>query len=414
MRHTFLLLLGFLLASCSPLLEPLPTRMYLPTAVPVLVSPTFTPVFLPTTLTVSQTDTFLPSELPTNTPTETATAAPTPVPYIHVFPLQPPTAAGFAEGTASHGYPATDIFAVVGTKFVAVTGGFVDFVSYEDKWDPQQDDPSQRGGLSVAIIGDDGLRYYGSHLSAVAPGIASGIRVTAGQLLGLVGNTGDARNTLSHLHFGISRPSTPDDWKARRGQIDPFPFLLAWRDGQNLTPILPLATATLSSASLLTQSSTATVNLFTHVFPIQPPELAGFSPGGHPYPATDIFAPIGTKFVAVTNGTVDLVTSVDSWDPATNDVDAACGLCVRILGDDGLHYYGAHLSAIARGIRPGVWVAAGQELGLVGNTGDARYTTPHLHFEISSPNPPFTKLDPFPFLTAWRNGQNITPSLPVP
>jgi murein DD-endopeptidase MepM/ murein hydrolase activator NlpD len=89
-------------------------------------------------------------------------------------------------------------------------------------------------------------------------------------------------------------------------------------------------------------------------------------------------------------------------------------LSVRILGDDGVHYFGAHLSAIARGIRPGVWVPAGQLLGLVGNTGDARFTTPHLHFEVSSPDPPFTKLDPFPLLTAWLAGQQITPFLPTP
>jgi murein DD-endopeptidase MepM/ murein hydrolase activator NlpD len=120
-----------------------------------------------------------------------------------------------------------------------VTSGVVDFVSYKDLWDPNHDDPALRGGLSVAILGDDGLRYYGSHLSAIAAGIAPGVRVTAGQALGLVGNTGDARTTTSHLHFGISRPTTPDDWKARRGQVDPFPYLQAWRDGHNVTPPLP-------------------------------------------------------------------------------------------------------------------------------------------------------------------------------
>jgi murein DD-endopeptidase MepM/ murein hydrolase activator NlpD len=128
---------------------------------------------------------------------------------------------------------------MVGTKFVAVTDGVVDFVSYKDLWDPDHDDPALRGGLSVAILGDDGLRYYGSHLSVIAAGIAPGVRVKAGQLLGLVGNTGDARTTLSHLHFGISRPTYPDDWKARRGQVDPFPYLQAWRDGHNVTPPLP-------------------------------------------------------------------------------------------------------------------------------------------------------------------------------
>jgi len=198
------------------------------------------------------------------------------------------------------------------------------------------------------------------------------------------------------------------------------------------SPIPPTATLTLSptdtitltststctptgtATSLPTGTPTATPNLFSYVFPIQPPELAGFSGGGHPYPATDIFAPAGTKFVAVTNGTVDQVTSVDTWNPTTNIASAQAGLSVRILGDDGLHYFGAHLSAIARGIHPGVWVPAGQLLGLVGNSGDARFTNPHVHFEVSNPNPPFTKLDPFPLLTAWLAGRQITPLLPTP
>ena len=173
-------------------------------------------------------------------------------------------------------------------------------------------------------------------------------------------------------------------------------------------------TPTETYTSSATNTPTITPNLFTYYFPVQPPKLAMFSKGGHPFPATDIFAPIGTKYVAVTNGTVDEVSYVDTWNPDTNSAAVDGGLSVRILGDDGLHYYGAHLSEIARGIRPGVWVPAGKLLGLVGNSGDARFTTPHIHFEVSSPNPPFTKLDPFPLLTAWLAGQQITPPLPTP
>ena len=239
MHRGMLLLLGFMCTACAAL--PLPASPVILSPTPLTSSPTFTPSSLPPSLTSSPTDTVIPTETPTLTPTVTATgtATSTPVTFVHIFPLQPPSAAGFAEGTASHGYPATDIFAVVGTKFVAVTDGVVDFVSYKDTWDPVHDDPALRGGLSVAIIGDDGLRYYGSHLSTIAVGIAPGVRVKAGQLLGLVGNTGDARTTTSHLHFGISRPTYPDDWKARRGQVDPFPYLQAWRDGHNVTPPLP-------------------------------------------------------------------------------------------------------------------------------------------------------------------------------
>jgi len=208
--------------------------------------PTQTP-FLPAIFTPTFTETGTPVETPTQlvtptlTLTKTLTETPTETPpsFTYFFPIQPPSLANFGEGVASHGYPATDIFAPEGTKVVAVTDGVVNFVSYQDTWDPQQDDPATRGGLSVAIIGDDGVRYYGSHLSVIQGGITPGVRVAAGQLLGYVGHTGDARNTESHLHFGISRPTFPEDWKARRGQVDPYAYLFAWRSGLNLTPFLP-------------------------------------------------------------------------------------------------------------------------------------------------------------------------------
>lgn len=157
--------------------------------------------------------------------------------YAHVFPLDPPNAGSYSPG--GHGYPATDIFAFEDTPFVAVTSGLVDVVSAEDVWDPAVNDGATRGGLYVGFIGDDGIRYYGSHLSSVVDGIAPGIRVAPGQLLGFVGRSGNARETTPHLHFGISTPTYPGDWQTRRGQIDPVPFLDAWRSGdESATPNL--------------------------------------------------------------------------------------------------------------------------------------------------------------------------------
>jgi murein DD-endopeptidase MepM/ murein hydrolase activator NlpD len=81
--------------------------------------------------------------------------------------------------------------------------GVVDFVSREDVWNPKVNDGATRGGLVVAIVGDDGVRYYGSHLSQIADGVAPGVRVSAGQKLGLTGKSGDALHrpapALRHL-----------------------------------------------------------------------------------------------------------------------------------------------------------------------------------------------------------------------
>lgn len=168
----------------------------------------------------------------TTAPTTTAV----PVPAEHVFPLRPLSACDYTDG--HHDYPANDIFCPIGTEVVAVTDGVVDFVTRTDEWDPAVGDPALRGGLSVAIVGDDGVRYYGSHLSVVDPGVRVGDRVVAGQRLGRSGDSGNAAGTDPHLHFGISRPTTPDDWMVRRGEVNPFPYLQAWARGENLTPVV--------------------------------------------------------------------------------------------------------------------------------------------------------------------------------
>ena len=70
-----------------------------------------------------------------------------------------------------HDYPAADIKARLGCAFVAPIGGVVQDVSRKDRWSGRTNLGQDRGGLSVSIIGDDGVRYYGSHLSKVEAGI---------------------------------------------------------------------------------------------------------------------------------------------------------------------------------------------------------------------------------------------------
>lgn len=152
----------------------------------------------------------------------------------YVFPVR--STGTISYGKFHHDYPAADIFCPIGSEFVAVTDGIVDFVSREDTWDARANNGATRGGLSVAIIGGDGVRYYGSHLSQVAEGIAPGVRVSAGQLLGFTGKSGDAALTAPHLHFGISHPTESGDWAVRRGELSPYPYLKAWQRGESITP----------------------------------------------------------------------------------------------------------------------------------------------------------------------------------
>lgn len=159
-----------------------------------------------------------------------------PVAFQYVFPVQPPSVTSYQYG--HHDYPATDIFAPRGTRFVAVTDGYIDEVGRVDYWNPTIDDPATRGGLYVSLIGDDGVRYYGSHLDEVTVGLQAGDRVVAGQVLGYVGSTGNARGISPHLHFGISYPTFPGDWEVRRGIIMPYQYLKAWQNNEQITPDL--------------------------------------------------------------------------------------------------------------------------------------------------------------------------------
>ena len=237
---SFLLLTLLCLIGCSsppviPGPEPSPSRTPKTCLCATSTSrpPTSTPTLSPSALA---TITVFPSLVPILAQTG-ETATPT-AEWLYVFPVQPSSLADFAEGVASHGFPATDIFAPEGTRFVAVTSGVVDFVAYKDQWDPENDDQALRGGISISIIGIDGVRYYGSHLSSIEAGINAGDQVIPGQVLGYIGHTGNARNTLPHVHFGISHPTYPEDWRTRRGEVDPFQLLVAWRDGHNVTPPL--------------------------------------------------------------------------------------------------------------------------------------------------------------------------------
>ena len=206
----------------APSVTPVPTATVAPSATPVPSATT-----IPTATLVPTTEVGAVAQMMVEATAVAETM------FRYVFPVQD---APVSYVNYHHDYPANDIMCPIGSTFVAVTDGVVEFVSYEDEWTYQSTDPALKSGLAVAIIGDDGVRYYGSHLSAIAEGIAPGVRVEAGQVLGLTGDSGNAKGTDPHLHFGISRPTYPEDWQVRRGEMNPYTFLQAWQNGQALQP----------------------------------------------------------------------------------------------------------------------------------------------------------------------------------
>jgi len=91
----------------------------------------------------------------------------------------------------------------------------------------------------------------------------------------------------------------------------------------------------------------------------------------HDYPAVDIAAPLGSPIYAVENGVVQRAWTYD---------DPTCGIGLTMVGADGQTWTYCHMAVLDAAVVPGASVTAGQQLGLVGATGDA--SGPHLHLQL--------------------------------
>lgn len=99
-----------------------------------------------------------------------------------------------------------DIFAAAGTNLHATERGVITNVGN-----------NSLGGIKLWLYGESGTTYYYAHLLRYAPGIHEGMVVEAGDVVGYVGNTGNAATTPSHLHFEIHPNNGP--------AVNPTPLL---------------------------------------------------------------------------------------------------------------------------------------------------------------------------------------------
>lgn len=100
-----------------------------------------------------------------------------------------------------------DIFALRGTPVLSTTEGIIQRVG-----------TNNLGGKVVWVLGPGGQRHYYAHLDRYAE-VEAGDRVLPGSEIGYVGNTGNARGTSPHLHYGIYTSS---------GAVNPYPLLKAF------------------------------------------------------------------------------------------------------------------------------------------------------------------------------------------
>jgi murein DD-endopeptidase MepM/ murein hydrolase activator NlpD len=151
-------------------------------------------------------------------------------PILYVFPFSK-VAVNYPRDHID--YPAVDVTGCY-ARVLAPTSGIITKRRIIDKWTKEKDVPGTRGGKTITLIGDDKVRYYFAHLGRVK--VSTGQRVSAGDWIGVMGSSGNARVTRCHTHFGISRVCPLAEAYLLRGEIWPQKYLNAWRTGQQLSP----------------------------------------------------------------------------------------------------------------------------------------------------------------------------------
>lgn len=133
-------------------------------------------------------------------PVAPAPPPPPPAPSVDIpldaKPVQAPctfTDTWGAARAAGRVHEGTDIMAAEGNQVYAVVSGVISKVYSADR--------DALAGNGIQISTPDGTFFFYAHMAALAPGIAVGTAVTAGQVVGTVGHTGNAG--VSHLHLEI-------------------------------------------------------------------------------------------------------------------------------------------------------------------------------------------------------------------
>jgi murein DD-endopeptidase MepM/ murein hydrolase activator NlpD len=142
-----------------------------------------------------------------SSPTTTAPTLPPAPPGTRVCPVDGATTFRDSWGEprpGGRGHTGVDMMSPIGTPLVAIENGVLQNLNWH-----------YAGGIGLTVKGDSGDSWYYAHLDGYAPGIQAGTRVAAGQLIGYVGETGNAAGP--HLHLAHILPS---------GQyVNPYPVV---------------------------------------------------------------------------------------------------------------------------------------------------------------------------------------------
>jgi murein DD-endopeptidase MepM/ murein hydrolase activator NlpD len=145
----------------------------------------------------------------------------------YVFPVYGPSSFvdtfGSPRGDVSGGWHhGDDIFAPLGAPLLAVASGTVFSVGW-----------NKVGGNRLWLRDGQGNLFYYAHLSAFSPLAVNGNRVSAGDVVGFVGNTGDAQGTPFHVHFEVHPVGLLG--LGYDGAVNPTSYLNAWKHLQDVS-----------------------------------------------------------------------------------------------------------------------------------------------------------------------------------
>ena len=303
-----------------------------------------------------------PTPAPTSVPAVTASALPTLDDAANsprfVCPVKYKYISRFATKYSHRG---DDLCAAEGTEIYAAADGVVLAAQEHYSW-----------GNFVEIdhgTDADGLRWVTLYAHMKSCAVQVGQTVTAGQVIGYVGSTGNTTGNACHFEMLVNGVLTePRYFTAYTGS-----------DAAELTQekadeILAEAVRRAASDQMTAADGAAAlsgVDLFT--LPVAPPpQVSGYDPeNGHP--GIDFAAEEGAEIYAVAGG---IVTAAD--------YDVEKGNYVVLDHGGGLETEYQHMKSLL--VSAGQSVVQGQVLGYVGSTGNS--TGPHLHFEARQDGAP--------------------------
>ena len=303
---------------------------------------------------------------------ETAQPAETPAPVVQTSAL--PTLSDAANSPrficpvkykyisrfATNGHRGDDLCAAEGTEIYAAADGVVLAAQEHYSW-----------GNFVEIdhgTDADGLRWVTLYAHMQSCAVQVGQTVTAGQVIGYVGSTGNATGNACHFEMQVNGTLVEPRYFTAYGGSDAAELTQEKADEILAEAVRRAASDQVTAAD---EAALSGVDLFT--LPVAPPpQVSGYDPeNGHP--GIDFAAEEGAEVYAVAGG---IVTAAD--------YDVEKGNYVVLDHGGGLETEYQHMKSLL--VSAGQSVVQGQVLGYVGSTGNS--TGPHLHFEARQDGAP--------------------------